>query len=135
MRRLKTGVALLAFALVAPGIRAQMGAGSTADQPRVFQIRARNHSFSPNVIIVNKGDRVRLVVAAVDHDYGFELKAFHINQDLKQGTPATINFTADKAGKFTFRGSGIFSKVVYAKMKGTLEVKEPSDDASGRATR
>jgi cytochrome c oxidase subunit II len=126
MRQLKTGVALLAFALVAvPGIRAQMSAGSMADQPRVFQIRVQNHSFSPNVLIVNKGDRVRLVVTAVDHDYGFELKAFHINQDLKQGTPATINFSADTAGKFSFRCSG-FWRVRYPRMKGTLTVREPS---------
>jgi plastocyanin domain-containing protein len=34
---------------------------------------------------------------------GLKLKAFHIGQELKRDTPATVNFTADKAGKFTFR--------------------------------
>jgi hypothetical protein len=59
MRQLKTGLALLAFALVtAPGLRAQMNAGGAADQPRVLQIRAQNHAFSQFLVIVNRGDHV-----------------------------------------------------------------------------
>jgi hypothetical protein len=140
MRQWKTVVAFLGFFLaLAPGLRAQMMAGSTADQPREFQIKAKNYSFSPFVVIVNQGDQVQLIVTAMDRDYGFRLKAFRINRKLKQNIPTTIAFTADKMGKFTFRSSSSPPTVALEKtpllnhlrheMKGTLVVKSPSKEA------
>lgn len=139
MRQWKTGVAFLVFFLaLAPGLRAQMMSGSTADQPRVFQLKAKNNSFSPFVVIVKQGDRVKLVVTALDRDYGFKLKAFRISQKLKQNVPTTISFTADKVGRFTFRSPTNPPNVALEKapllnhwhheMKGTLVVKGPSQD-------
>ena len=135
MRQLKTGVALLALALIAvPAIRAQMMSGSTADQPRVFQVRIQSHSLSPSVLMVNRGDHVRLIVTAVDRDYALELKAFGISQELKKGVPTPINFTAIKTGKFGFRCSGLLSRVNYFGTKASLVVREPAGTLDASST-
>jgi hypothetical protein len=41
-------------------------------------------------VLVNK--------TALDHDHGFSLDEFHINQKSKKGKMATVGFIADKAG-------------------------------------
>ena len=86
-------------------------------------VTARKFEFTPNPVRVSKGEHVRLVITAVDHDHGFKLDAFGINQSIKKGTSVTIEFTADKAGTFPFRCS-VFCGLGHAGMKGVLIVSE-----------
>jgi len=88
-----------------------------------FQMTAKKYQFDPNVVTVKKGERVKLVITALDRDHGFKLEAFGINQKLKKGDPATIEFTADKAGTFPFQCSD-FCGFGHGKMKGKLIVEE-----------
>jgi cytochrome c oxidase subunit 2 len=62
-------------------------------------------------------------MAAVDHDHGFKLDAFGVNQKVRKGTTATVEFTADKSGTFQFRGSTVCG-LGHRGMKGTLVVEE-----------
>lgn len=75
------------------------------------------------MITVKKGQPVKLVITAIDHDHGFKLEAFNIDQKLKKGDPTTIEFTPDKAGTFPFECS-VFCGFGHKKMKGKLVVEE-----------
>ena len=70
-----------------------------------FTMTAKNYEFDPGVITVKKGEKVRLIITATDHDHGFKLDAFDINQVLKKGDTEIIEFTANKAGTFEFKCS------------------------------
>lgn len=88
-----------------------------------FKMTAKKYQFDPNTLTVKKGEKVRLIITALDRDHGFKLEAFDINQKLKKGDPATIEFTADKAGTFPFQCSE-FCGLGHGKMKGKLIVED-----------
>jgi cytochrome c oxidase subunit 2 len=99
-----------------------------AQEPATSQVHeikmtAKKYQFDPNTLTVKKGEKVRLVITALDRDHGFKLEAFEINQKLKKRDPATIEFTADKAGTFPFQCSE-FCGLGHGKMKGKLVVEE-----------
>lgn len=97
-------------------------APSTSDVQEI-QVTARKYEFSPNPIRVKKGAHVKLIITAIDHDHGFKLEAFHIEQKLKKGVPTTVEFTPDQAGTFPFKCS-VFCGLGHRGMKGTLVVEE-----------
>ena len=121
MNRLTTGFA--AFLLATSMVRG----GPAQNAPEAVGIEtkmtAKKYEFDPNVITVKNGERVKLVITALDHDHGFKLGAFKIDEKLKKGTPTTIEFTADKVGTFPFECSH-FCGVGHGKMKGKLVVTE-----------
>ena len=114
-----TFAALALFTLTVPGAPAQdAGAGEAGE----IRVTARKYAFDPNPIRVKKGDHVKLVITAVDHDHGFKLEAFHIDQLLKKGEATTVEFTADQAGTFPFACSHLCG-MGHKKMKGELVVE------------
>ena len=84
---------------------------------------AKKYAFDPNPIRVKKGAHVKLVITAVDHDHGFKLDGFNINQKIPNGTTVVVQFTANKAGTFQFRCSSVCG-LGHRNMKGTLVVEE-----------
>ena len=68
----------------------------------VTKIEVTKTDFFPKEIRVNKGDKVRLQLTAVDADHTFVLNAFRINEELQRGEDVLIEFTADKTGAFSF---------------------------------
>jgi cytochrome c oxidase subunit II len=110
------GLALLA----SPAICAAKPQGG---EVREFKVTARKYKYDPNVITVKQGDKVRLIITAIDHNHGFKLDEYGINQVLKKGDPTTIEFTADKPGTFVFRCS-VFCGLGHHKMKGKLIVEK-----------
>ncbi len=94
----------------------------TAGNLKEFTITAKQFSFSPDTLEVNKGDKVRLIITSTDVPHGFSIPEYQINERLDPGKPVTIEFTADKEGTFTafcsvFCGSG------HSNMKGKLIVR------------
>jgi cytochrome c oxidase subunit 2 len=87
-----------------------------------IKVTAKKYEFDPNAIRVKKGDHVKLVITALDHDHGFKLEAFHIDQLLKKGEATTVEFTADQAGTFPFQCSHLCG-MGHKKMKGELVVE------------
>jgi len=111
---------LLAVALfVVTGCSAQ-NAPSEADGQ--IKVTARKYQFSPDVIKAKRGDRIKLVITALDRDHGFKLEPFHINQKLPKGEAVTVEFTADQAGTFPF-GCSHFCGLGHQNMKGQLTVE------------
>ena len=123
MNRTKVAVAAIVFFAVAAAAVAQEPAPAGGGEGTEIKVTAKKYQFDPNVITVKKGDHVKLVITALDRDHGFKLEAFNIDQKLKKGDPATIEFTADKAGTFPFQCSD-FCGMGHRRMKGKLVVQE-----------
>ena len=126
MHPLKINLAAFALILVAGlSVAAQETAPAPGSENQAVEIKmtARKYRFDPNPITVKKGQHVKLLISALDHDHGFKLEAFNINQKIKKGTTATIEFTADKAGTFPFQCSD-FCGLGHPRMKGKLLVEE-----------
>ena len=94
-----------------------------AGPPREIQMTAKKYEFSPSTLSVKKGERVRLIITALDKDHGIKIEALGIEQILKKGVPTTVEFAADKAGEFPFQCSK-FCGFGHGKMKGKLIVEE-----------
>ena len=90
--------------------------------PNEIKVTAKKYEFNPSAIRVKQGDHVRLVVTALDHDHGFKLDAFNIDQLLRKGEATTVEFTADKAGTYPFECSH-FCGLGHKRMKGQLAVE------------
>lgn len=86
-----------------------------------IEVTAKQWEFIPNPIRVNLGDRVILKITSIDVSHGFALPEFGISERLNPGNTVTVEFTADKAGSFSF-----FCNVVcgsgHSGMRGTLIV-------------
>ena len=72
-----------------------------------IKVTAKKYEFIPSSIHVKKGEHVRLVITATDHDHGIKLAAFNVHQALPKGETTTVEFTADKAGTFRFACSHV----------------------------
>jgi cytochrome c oxidase subunit 2 len=115
MRIVSIGFILLAALPMAATLRAQ----ATVKE---IQMTAKRYTFNPSQVKVKQGDHVKLVITATDHDHGFKLEAFGINQELKKGAATTVEFTADKAGTFPFECSK-FCGLGHKRMRGELVVE------------
>jgi len=82
------------------------------------------------VITVKQGEHVRLIIMPLDHDHGFKIDAYHIDELLKKGEPTTIEFTADTTGTFAFQCSH-FCGLGHKGMKGELVVSTASQESPG----
>jgi len=91
---------------------------ASEEEVKVFNVKAFRFGYSPSVITVNKGDKVKIIIDNEDTTHGIFLSEFGVS--IKKGD---AEFIADKAGEFTwfcnnFCGSG------HRQMKGTLIVKD-----------
>lgn len=94
-----------------------------ASQPtKEFTLTAKQWSFSPGKITVNKGDKVILHIKSIDVTHGFELGAFGVSKTLSPGKTTNVQFTAGKTGTFSFF-CNVFCGSGHGGMKGTLIVK------------
>ena len=125
MRKLSVAFGILLVAAWAIEAGAEEPSTGGSGETREIQVTAKKYEFNPRVIDVKQGEHIKLIVTATDHDHGFECGEFHINQLLKKGQPATIEFTADKAGTFPFRCSH-FCGMGHLKMKGQIIVAAAS---------
>ena len=99
------------------------GTGTGAQSVHEIHVTLRKYEFSPGSLRVRKGEQVKLVMVAADHDHGFKLDDFDIDQKIPKGTTVVVEFTADKAGTFQFRCSSVCG-LGHRNMKGTLVVEE-----------
>ena len=96
--------------------------GQSGDASTAVKMMAKKYDFTPDTITVKRGDPVKLVITALDHDHGFKIEAFHINRKLPKGEPVSVEFTADQTGTFPFECSQ-FCGLGHKKMKGKLVVE------------
>ena len=78
MTRSNSGLVAVALCAVAAltALAQNMPSGTDSE----IKVTARKYEFSPNVIKAKRGDRIKLVITALDRDHGFKLDAFHITR-------------------------------------------------------
>ena len=96
--------------------------GKLENGVRIIIAKAFQFDFDPNPIIVNQGERVKIVMTSADVTHGFALPEYNINVPLPAGRPTTIEFVADKPGTFPFLCS-VYCGSGHGSMKGTLVVR------------
>ena len=80
------GLALLSATLPMTGAQeSKDNTGAPIQGVHEIRVTLRKYEFSPGSLRVKKGERVRLIMAAVDHDHGFKLDDFDINQKVREG--------------------------------------------------
>ncbi|MGH9430165.1 MAG: cupredoxin domain-containing protein [Terriglobia bacterium] len=109
-----------AMAFLLPGIQSVAAEQNTPVHE--INMTAKKYEFDPSTITVKQGERVKLVITALDREHGFKLAAFDINEKLPKGKPVTVEFTASKPGTFKFNCS-VFCGMGHSRMKGKLVVE------------
>jgi cytochrome c oxidase subunit 2 len=118
-------IVVLTFSLLAVFLLLAQARDSNSAVAGVHEIpvTAKKYEFTPSSIHVKKGEHVKLLITAVDHDHGFKLPAFDVEQQLKEGETTTVEFTPDKAGTFRFACSHVCG-FGHRGMKAELVVEE-----------
>lgn len=88
-----------------------------------IHITAKKFNFTPDTITLKKGEPVVLVLSSEDRKHGFNLRAFGIRADVNPGATATVRFTPNKTGKFTF-SCDVFCGEGHEDMTGIIIVTE-----------
>lgn len=78
--------------------------------------------FKPNLIVVEKGQKVRLVVESMDVVHGFAIPSLGINRLVNVGEKEVIEFVAERRGVYIF-GCSIRCSPYHFFMRGAIVVK------------
>lgn len=76
---------------------------SITPQNRVFEIDARQYSYSPSTLKVNAGDTVTIRLISTDVVHGLYVDGYDISVEADPGQSTELTFVADKPGSFRFR--------------------------------
>lgn len=88
-----------------------------------IKLEAYQYGYSPERIVVKKGDTVRIYATSRDVPHGVLIKEYAINAVVKKGETKIIEFVAKKAGEFDIRCS-VYCGSGHTNMKGKLVVQE-----------
>lgn len=76
-----------------------------ASTTRHFTVAGRQFAYEPGTLQVNQGDRVIITLTASDVVHGLYLDGYGLETRVEPGQSQTIQFVADKPGKFRYRCS------------------------------
>ncbi len=72
-------------------------------ETKTFNVEAGSFYFKPNQIKVNKGDKVKIVISAVDMMHDFVIDELGVKAPVTpNGTSSTIEFVASEVGEFEY---------------------------------
>jgi cytochrome c oxidase subunit 2 len=120
MKRLTVLVIPLFLFLLGGLLPAQQGASET--EVREIRMTARKYRFDPQEIRVREGERVRLLITALDRKHGIRIKEFGIKTVLEKGKETVVEFVAERAGEYKFKCS-VRCGWRHGSMKGKLIVE------------
>ena len=72
---------------------------------KFFEIRAKQFVYTPNIIKVNKGDKVSIRLISEDVTHGLFVDGYGIKTSAHPGQDGSLTFAADKTGRVSFRCS------------------------------
>lgn len=90
---------------------------------REMRIEAFRFGFSPGVMTVKKGERVRLLVTSRDVLHGVLLREYRINVTVRRGEIRKIEFVAGTPGEFVIR-CPVYCGQGHSQMTARLIVEE-----------
>jgi len=88
-----------ASALAAFGVS---GCAASAAQETVIKIVAQRFRYTPNEIVLKKGQTAVLEFTALDFVHGFNIPDLKIRADLPPGKVTTVRVKFDEAGAYDF---------------------------------
>lgn len=89
---------------------------------RTIDVVAKKFVFVPGEIHLKRGETVLLRFTAPEVPMGANFPDFGVRADIVPGKPATLELTADKAGRFTFL-CDVFCGSGHEDMNGVLVVE------------
>ena len=95
------GAAIVAEAIF-NGSALALDVNKKSHKDRVFKIVAQKFSYSPNEIILKKGETAVLEFTALDFTHGFKIPDLNIRADLPPGKITTIRVTPQNIGVYDF---------------------------------
>ena len=95
----------LASALLFAVVGASLDATTPPPQERVITLNAKRFQYSPNIIEVNRGDKVTIRLLSTDVHHGFYLDGYEQETSARPGMDGSVSFVADKIGRYAFRCS------------------------------
>jgi cytochrome c oxidase subunit II len=95
--------------------------GEVVDGVRIVKMKARQHEFEPNQVVVKTGEKVRLEITSEDVTHGIEIEGFDINRELPPNETVNVDFTAKDTRTYNFDCS-ILCGPGHNEMKGKLIV-------------
>lgn len=75
---------------------------NSSSMVRYFSIKADDGKFSPDTVIVKKGDIVHVRVEAVDKKYDFVQPDYGFNIEIPKGSYKEVEFSATASGMFMY---------------------------------
>ena len=106
------------------GVGLVLGGLALAQEPAVHEVRitAEKYKYTPAEIRVQAGEKVRLVLTALDRKHGFAIKVLGIKVEVEKGKETVVEITAPASGEIEFKCS-VFCGLGHRKMKGKLVVE------------
>src|ERR1700751_4831865 len=100
-----------------------------AETAQVVKITASKFHFTPDRVVLAKGQPVTLQLTSADRTHGFMVRAFGIDTDIQPGKTTAITIRPEKAGTYTticdhYCGLG------HGGMKMTIVVQEATAKSS-----
>ena len=119
---------VLGLPLVVVGFKRLQAAGPA----RVIELTARlptaeQGGWTPEVITVQRGERVQLRITSEDVVHGFSIPKLDVSVDwIEPGKVVEVEFVADQPGRYTFQCT-VWCQLGHWRMRGVLEVVDPND--------
>ncbi len=114
------------FALAGSCVAGAFGLGrpvAGAAQAPVIRITARRFFYSPNEIVLQKGQTAVLEITALDFMHGFHIPELKMRADLPPGRLTTLRVRFDQPGSYDFLCDN-FCGEGHEKMAGHFRVTE-----------
>jgi len=104
-QRYPLGATALASALLFAVVALALYWSTPAPQERTITLTAKRFAYEPNIIEVNRGDRVTVLLRSTDVHHGFYLDDYEHEMTARPGQDGAVRFVADRSGRFVFRCS------------------------------
>ncbi len=125
-------LAWCALKIVLAVVMSQPSIGLAQETVRQINIRAERFTFEPRAIEVVAGQRVRLLVEAVDVPHGIGIAGLGVEGVARPGAePTVLEFLADRPGRYRFVCT-VFCGVNHGEMLGELTVISGSENDGSR---
>ena len=124
-------LSVMCIATLSVGGTGQTGvAGRQSETVRTIDVSAERFSFTPSEIRTTVGTTLEIRLTSDDTSHGFRIVGTDVDIELpKRGRGrATVTFTPDRAGRYTFECSRLCG-AGHEFMRGVIVVAEPAKEA------
>jgi cytochrome c oxidase subunit II len=97
-------------------------APAAADTTRTIDVTVSRYEFSPDVIELTRGEKVRLNIVSVDGAHGFQVKELGLQARIPNGKAVSLDVTPTEVGSFEIKCSE-YCGAGHSRMKARLVVK------------